>query len=135
MTVIHRKSICRPRSCDFLGLRRGSPITTSFWSVSLPLIWCRGRDPSWEPGFYRLPSFSTTIGECKREWPVTKKEYRHLVENQHWFGSDQNLVSVNYDRALSFARPGVIEMTCRPSIWCSSYYFFFHNFLQNSLQK
>ena len=26
-------------------------------------------------------------------------------------------------------------MTCQPSIWCSMYFFFFHNFLQISLQK
>ena len=26
-------------------------------------------------------------------------------------------------------------MTHQPSVWCSKYYFFFHNFLQNSLQK
>ena len=27
------------------------------------------------------------------------------------------------------------QMNRRPSVWCSKYYFFFHDFLQNSLQK
>ena len=27
------------------------------------------------------------------------------------------------------------QMNCWPSVWCSKYYFFFHDFLQNSLQK
>ena len=84
--IIHRKNICRPKSCDFLDLRRGSPITASFWNVFLPLIWCRGQGPSWELGFYQLPSFSTTIEECKREWPVKNKTKNLLIVSENIWG-------------------------------------------------
>ena len=74
MRVAHRKSICMPKSCGFSSLRRGSPTRVSFSIAFLPLIWCQGPNPSLALGFCRLPSFSTTTGECKRVWPAMKKE-------------------------------------------------------------
>ena len=39
-----------------------------------------------------------------------------------------------YNKIRWFAWP-MGQTTHQPSVWCSNYYFFFHNFLQNSLQK
>ena len=36
---------------------------------------------------------------------------------------------------LSLFGGTIVQMNRRPSVWCSKYYFFFHDFLKNSLQK
>ena len=53
------------------------------------------------------------LGSLHKPWTKTPTIYNII----HWLGGSLG------------------QMTHRPSVWCSKYYFFFHNFLQNSLQK
>ena len=42
---------------------------------------------------------------------------------------------IDFFNKIRWFAGSVGQMTHRPSVWCSKYYYFFHNFLQNSLQK
>ena len=83
-------------------------------------------------------------------WSKTLHHYHHLCVSSQWCMTHWrdwrmpslwwvfvNFLSCTFKiRQSSIQYAGSLRQTThRPSVWCSKYYFFFHNFLQNSLQK
>ena len=66
---IHRRNICRPRSCGVWGWSTGSRWEVSSSVSSLHLIWSPGLNPFLRPTLCQPPSSSTTIGGYRRELP------------------------------------------------------------------
>jgi len=69
---IHKRSICRPKNCDALNLSRDSQWEVSSSTFSQHLIWFQDLSPFSEQTPSQPPSSSTTILECRREWPGRK---------------------------------------------------------------
>ena len=76
---IHKRSICRPKNCDALNLSRDSQWEVSSSTFSQHLIWFQDLSPFSEQTPSQPPSSSTTILECRREWPGMRDNIRREV--------------------------------------------------------
>ena len=67
---IHRRNICRPRSCDASGLSTGSQSAVSSSASSPRLIWCPDLSPFLTQKLCQPPNSSRAISGCRRESPA-----------------------------------------------------------------
>ena len=72
MRETHRRSICKPKNCDFSYWHKDSPVVISSFAVFRPLWWCPNRDPFLRRRACQPPNFSRAIEECKIGLPVMK---------------------------------------------------------------
>ena len=72
MRETHRRSICKPKNCDFSYWHKDSPVVISSFAVFRPLWWCPNRDPFLRRRACQPPNFSRAIEECKIGLPVIK---------------------------------------------------------------
>ena len=105
MRETHRRSICKPKNCDFSYWHKDSPVVISSFAVFRPLWWCPNRDPFLRRRACQPPNFSRAIEECKIGLPVMKNVSQLRIFSFNTKKNSWEYLSVifKYSKDISFA--------------------------------